>query len=53
MHLTTGQYASAFHYLSASINLKHDFAPSYMYLAIALARLEVRNIHTQETGDKG
>ena len=40
VHLNTGQYASAFHFLSASINLKPDFASSYMYLAITLSRLE-------------
>lgn len=40
VHLNTGQYASAFHFFSASINLKPDFASSYMYLAITLARLE-------------
>ena len=40
VHLNTEQYASAFHYLSASINLKADFASSYMYLGITLARLE-------------
>jgi Bardet-Biedl syndrome 4 protein len=34
------QYASAFHYLSASINLKPDFASSYMQLGICLARLD-------------
>merc|ERR1712072_328796 len=39
VHLNTGQYASAFHFFSASINLKPDFASSYMYLAITLARL--------------
>ncbi|RYG45284.1 tetratricopeptide repeat protein, partial [archaeon] len=38
-HLSMGQYASAFHYLSASINLKPDFASAYMYLGITLARL--------------
>ena len=32
------QYASAFHYLSSAINLKPDFAHSYMYLAITLSR---------------
>lgn len=37
--LNTGQFASAFHYLSASINLKPDYANSYMYLAMALDRL--------------
>uniref|UniRef100_A0A7S1QZ06 Bardet-Biedl syndrome 4 protein homolog n=1 Tax=Neobodo designis TaxID=312471 RepID=A0A7S1QZ06_NEODS len=36
----TEQYASAFHYLSASINLKQDFAASYMHLAITLNRLD-------------
>ncbi len=40
MHLHTGQYASAFHYFSASVNLKPDFAHSYMYLAVTLARLD-------------
>lgn len=40
VHLNTGQHASAFHYFSASINLKPDFASSYMYLGITLARLE-------------
>lgn len=34
------RYASSFHYLSASINLKPDFAASYMYLGITLAKLE-------------
>jgi len=40
VYLNTGQYASAFHYFSASINLKPDFASSYMYLAITLNRLD-------------
>ena len=40
VHLNTGQYASAFHFLSSSINLKPDFASSYMYLGVALSRLE-------------
>ena len=39
VYLNTRQYASAFHFLSASINLKPDFPSSYMYLAIILARL--------------
>lgn len=39
VHLNTAQYASAFHYFSASINLKPDFPSSYMYLAITLSRL--------------
>jgi len=40
VHLNTGQYASAFHYFSTSINLKPDFPSSYMYLAITLNRLD-------------
>ena len=40
VHLNTGQHASAFHFFSSSINLKPDFASSYMYLAITLARLD-------------
>eukprot|EP01029_Cantina_marsupialis_P027311 TRINITY_DN75_c0_g1_i3.p1 TRINITY_DN75_c0_g1~~TRINITY_DN75_c0_g1_i3.p1 ORF type:complete len:400 (+),score=56.32 TRINITY_DN75_c0_g1_i3:137-1336(+) len=40
VHLSTGQYASSFHFFSASINLKPDFASSYMYLAITLNRLD-------------
>jgi Bardet-Biedl syndrome 4 protein len=40
VHLNTGQYASAFHYLSAAISAKPAFAHSYMYLAIALGRLD-------------
>mmetsp|Transcript_7584 Transcript_7584/g.14903 ORF Transcript_7584/g.14903 Transcript_7584/m.14903 type:complete len:419 (+) Transcript_7584:263-1519(+) len=39
VHLNTQQYASAFHYFSSSINLKPDFASSYMHLGITLARL--------------
>ncbi|KAF5841559.1 Bardet-Biedl syndrome protein 4 [Dunaliella salina] len=39
VYLNTGQPASAFHHLSASINLKPGFAHSYMYLAIALTQL--------------
>ena len=39
LHLCA-RYASAFHYLSASINLKSDFPSSYMYLAVTLSRLE-------------
>lgn len=38
--LHTGQNASAFHYLSASINLKPDFASSYVYLGVCLSRLD-------------
>ncbi|KAG6972063.1 hypothetical protein JG688_00004153 [Phytophthora aleatoria] len=40
VHLNTGQYASAFHFFSAAINLKPDFPSSYMYLAITLSRLD-------------
>ncbi len=40
VHLNTEQYASAFHFLSASINLKPDFPSSYMYLGITLSRLD-------------
>ncbi|KAJ4456870.1 putative Bardet-Biedl syndrome 4 protein [Paratrimastix pyriformis] len=40
VHLTTRQYASAFHYLSSSINLKNDYASAYMYLAVTLAKLD-------------
>jgi tetratricopeptide (TPR) repeat protein len=39
VHLNTGQYASAFHYFSSSINLKPDFPSSYMQLGITLTRL--------------
>lgn len=40
VHLTTGQYASAFHHFSTTINLQPTFAKAYMYLAIALSRLD-------------
>ena len=40
VHLCTGQHASAFHFFSACVNLKPDFASSYMYLAVTLARLD-------------
>ena len=40
VHLNTGQYASAFHYFSTSINLKPDFPSSYMHLGITLNRLD-------------
>jgi Bardet-Biedl syndrome 4 protein len=40
VHLTTGQYASAFHYFSTAINLQPTYARSYIYLAVALSRLE-------------
>jgi Bardet-Biedl syndrome 4 protein len=38
--LTCGQYASAFHFLSTSINLKPDFASTYAYLGVCLARID-------------
>jgi Bardet-Biedl syndrome 4 protein len=38
--LNTGQFCSAFHYLSAAINLKPDFAPAFVHLALALSRLD-------------
>ena len=40
LHLAAGQNASAFHYFSSSINTKSDFAHTYMYLAVALAKLD-------------
>jgi len=40
IHLTTGQYASAFHYFSTAINLQPTYGKSYTYLALALSRLE-------------
>eukprot|EP00879_Flechtneria_rotunda_P022285 GHRR01023513.1.p1 GENE.GHRR01023513.1~~GHRR01023513.1.p1 ORF type:complete len:155 (+),score=28.66 GHRR01023513.1:292-756(+) len=40
VHLNTGQVASAFHYFSTAANLNPGFAHSYMYLGVALARLE-------------
>ena len=40
VHLNKSQYASAFHFFSASINLRPDNALSYMYLAITLGRLD-------------
>lgn len=39
VHLHTGQFASAFHFFSAAINLKPDFPITYMHLAITLSRL--------------
>eukprot|EP00981_Chlorochromonas_danica_P013358 scaffold6243_cov180-Ochromonas_danica.AAC.8 len=40
VHLATGQYASAFHYLSTAINLQPTYARAYTYLAQALSKLE-------------
>lgn len=39
VHLTMGQFASAFHYFHAAVSMKPDFATSCMYLAVSLARL--------------
>mmetsp|Transcript_13463 Transcript_13463/g.31884 ORF Transcript_13463/g.31884 Transcript_13463/m.31884 type:complete len:179 (-) Transcript_13463:15-551(-) len=39
-HLNTGQYASAFHFFSSAVNMKPDFAHSYMYLGITLSKLD-------------
>ncbi|KAJ8042304.1 Bardet-Biedl syndrome 4 protein [Holothuria leucospilota] len=40
VHLTMSQYASAFHFLSAAINLKPKMGQLYMLLAVALTHLE-------------
>jgi Bardet-Biedl syndrome 4 protein len=40
VHLNGGQHASAFRHFHACINLKADYAASYMFLAITLARLK-------------
>lgn len=40
VHLAILQYASAFHFFSVAINLKPNFASSYMYLAICLNKLD-------------
>lgn len=40
VYIASLQFASAFHYLSASINLRPAYARSYTYLALALARLD-------------
>uniref|UniRef100_A0A672JL41 BBSome complex member BBS4 n=1 Tax=Salarias fasciatus TaxID=181472 RepID=A0A672JL41_SALFA len=40
VHLTMQQYASAFHFLSASINLNPRMGELYMLLAVALTNLE-------------
>ncbi|KAJ8302705.1 hypothetical protein KUTeg_019101 [Tegillarca granosa] len=40
VHLTMQQYASAFHFLSAAINLKPKMAQLFMLLAVALTHLE-------------
>lgn len=38
-HLSTQQYASAFHYFNATISLNPYFSSSFMYLALALSNL--------------
>jgi Bardet-Biedl syndrome 4 protein len=38
IHLTTGQYASAFHFFSTAINLQPTYARAYTYLATVLSR---------------
>jgi len=38
VHLSTGQFASAFHFFSTAINLQPSYARAYMYLAVALSR---------------
>jgi Bardet-Biedl syndrome 4 protein len=38
VHLTIGQYASAFHFFSSAINLQPTYARAYMYLAVALSK---------------
>lgn len=40
VHLHTEQYASAFHHFNTSINLKGDYAQSYMYLGVALSKMD-------------
>ncbi|KAM8894395.1 BBSome complex member BBS4 [Spinachia spinachia] len=40
VHLTMQQFASAFHFLSAAINLKPRMGELYMLLAVALTNLE-------------
>ena len=38
VHVTTGQYASAFHYFSTAINLQPTYSRSYMYLGVTLSK---------------
>lgn len=40
IHLSTEQYASAYHYFSTAINFLPSYARSYMYLAITLTKLD-------------
>ena len=39
VHLNTAQYASAFHYFSAALHLKPEFASTYMYIGIVLNKM--------------
>lgn len=38
VHLTTGQFASAFHHFSTAINLQPTYSRSYMYLGVTLSK---------------
>jgi Bardet-Biedl syndrome 4 protein len=38
-HLQTTQFASAYHFLSATVNIKPDYGPAYMYLGVALSHM--------------
>jgi len=40
VHLSMQQYASAFHFLSAAINVKPTYGEMFMLLAVALTHLE-------------
>jgi Bardet-Biedl syndrome 4 protein len=40
VHMGTGQYASAYHHLSAAIQLNKSFARGYQYLGLTLGRLD-------------
>ena len=40
LHLHTEQFASAFHFLTAAINLRPAFAAAYVHLGLALTRLD-------------
>ena len=39
VHLAGSQFASAFHFFSAAINFKADYAPTFMFLGVVLMRL--------------
>jgi Bardet-Biedl syndrome 4 protein len=40
VHMTTQQYASAYHYFTVASNLKPDFSNNYMFLGITLNHLK-------------